>query len=284
MPAGSAKTKSAEGSGSGTGNGKEFENALDGKENLEEGGHLPGDLFDISASERDKTLIERIKKQFPGIGDADAENLAHAAYGFSRGFDYYINNAQYAWIKGEELTQWGEMALNRAAWLETHIEKSPKFDSKQTLYRGMSDNDGLHDYFMNAKVGEIYAPKQLSSTTTNERVAKKFAMTAKSILLEIEGPHRTGASMRHLSHFAAEDEVVFSARSRFKIISKSIDSDGRLRVKVKVAAPDKKITKKLRDLKLKPIDNKADIANLGKLKEKKHPAGFDQIVKGKPNK
>jgi hypothetical protein len=61
--------------------------------------------------------------------------------------------------------------------------------------------------------------------------------------------------------------------------------DGRLRVKVKSVAPDKEITKKLRQLKLKPVNNKADVDALTKLKgHRLVPGGPDQIVKGKPNK
>ena len=216
---------------------------------------------------RNERLVKAIKYQFQDIDDATAEFIGQSAYGFSRGFDFYMNTAQYTWIKGEKLTPWGEMALNRAGWLEAYIEKSPKYASSEALYRGMRDKNGLYDYFMNAKAGDIYVPKQLSSASSDKDVANDFARGKRSIFLEIQGPHRTATSLRHLSHYEGENEVVFSARSRFKILSKSIDGKGHLYVKIKTVAPDKEITKNLKQLKLNLVNNKADVADLAKIKK-----------------
>jgi hypothetical protein len=275
MPAGGAKRKSAAGGGGASAAPIEEESklgyALDGEENLEERGHLPGE----------RTGRDGIREQFPGIDDDTVEDLFRATTGFSNGFDYYINNAQRAWINGETLTPWGEMALNRAAWLESYIEKSPKYTSKRTLYRGMSDSEGLYDHFMNAKAGDIFRPKQLTSASSDEWRATNFMKGDRGIMLEIKGPHSTGASLKHLSDFAHEKEVLFSARTTFKIISKTVDAAGHLRVKVKVDAPDKEITQKLRGLNRKRIDASKEYSILDQMKSGSNPKGLDSIVRKK---
>jgi hypothetical protein len=163
------------------------------------------------------------------------------------------------------------MALNRAAWVENYIEKSPKFDSSQPLYRGMY-GDNIRNYFENVKVGDIYTPGRLSSTSSSLKTALDFSREYnKSVVLHIEGPHKTAASIRHMSQFHNENEVAFSARSTFKILSKTTDDRGIMHVKVKVGAPDKNITEKLRKLRLKPVNNKADVEKLGKIDKENPP-------------
>ncbi|MDR1978860.1 MAG: hypothetical protein LBQ42_09020 [Synergistaceae bacterium] len=271
MPAGGAQPKS-KASGTEMIGGGVFQTALDGEDNMEERDHREGNRLYFS-DDVPQQLIEEMEEQFPGIDKATAEALGQSIYGFSRGFDSYMNNSQQAWLEGKELTDWGEMALNRAAWVENYIEKSPKFDSSKPLYRGLNSKD-IRRYFENANPGDIYTPGRLSSASSYMGTAEAFATKrtkANSVILEIEGPHKTAASIRHISHFPEENEVMFSARSALKIISKYTDKDGILHVKAKSGAPDKTITEKLRKLRLKPVNNKADVEKLGKIDKKNPP-------------
>jgi hypothetical protein len=139
------------------------------------------------------------------------------------------------WVEGE--------ALNKGLWIESYIEKAPKYPSNKAVYRGINDKEA-YDYFSNLKVGDTYHAQNLMSTSSSLNQARRFAKeTSDSVILVING-RKMGTSIRHLSSMSLENEVLLSGRSNFKVIGKGRDPKGRLVVALETKGVNREWLKK----------------------------------------
>lgn len=128
------------------------------------------------------------------------------------------------WSKLESLRQTGQLdkMTNDLNVLEKFIEDSPKWGGPPT-YRGFYTS---HERFERL-ITDMASGKELnlngpSSWSTSKIAAEKFAKSelvsdGHSVVLECKGPNR-GTSIKALSNFQSEEEVLVSRQARYKIL------------------------------------------------------------------
>ena len=105
--------------------------------------------------------------------------------------------------------------------LETFIEKHPKYDGK--IWRGIAVEDKgiVEDLYTKKNNGEPIDMKGISSWSSEESVAKRFATVNRKgkykIIFETE--NENGVGIGHLSAWKIEKEVIHSGKSQFRVIS-----------------------------------------------------------------
>lgn len=154
-----------------------------------------------------------------GIDSATASRYAAAIdsysdmhYAFIR--DYQKGRPQNARPSTlEKYKQWGED-------LEQFIDSSPKWGGG-TTYRGFTTSQERFEKLM----ADMVSGKELdmggtSSWSTQKSIAEKFSSSRRggrySVILECPGQNR-GTSIRAVSSFLEDDEVLVSRHARYKI-------------------------------------------------------------------
>lgn len=107
--------------------------------------------------------------------------------------------------------------------LEGFIKASPKWDGSGTLYRGIDvDNKVAAKIIKDATTGAAINQKGTASWSSEEGVAKGFAHwgggshDTTSILFVMNGGSMKGTSIKHLSEFSSENEILMSKRQKVK--------------------------------------------------------------------
>ena len=120
----------------------------------------------------------------------------------------------------------------RAETLEEFIEKSPQWHGG-TTYRGMTLSDSELKDVMNSLRNGTFDNRGTASWSTSESIADGFAddkhgslsetyqgetKTNRVVLKLSEQKHAT--SIKHLSHYSHEQEVVASKRCRYRLVKR----------------------------------------------------------------
>jgi hypothetical protein len=155
------------------------------------------------------SLGEQLANQ-NGVDIAEAQAQVYAVEDFS-GSDYRdIRYAQYIGITTSD-------AYKKAQTIETFIEQSPTWDGGD-LYRGIRMKA---DDVAQLQVGGTIDMRGMSSWSSKESVATSFAHTygggsRKSVIFRTSGTKK-GTSIRHLSQYSHEDEVLVSGKATWTI-------------------------------------------------------------------
>lgn len=102
--------------------------------------------------------------------------------------------------------------------IEEYIHDAPKWGNSGTLYRGIqAKKDVVDDIINKLKAGEAIDQRGTSSWSSREQVARDFAGKGQStsIIFRVDGTMK-GTSIKHLSKFASEDEVLVSKEARWR--------------------------------------------------------------------
>lgn len=107
--------------------------------------------------------------------------------------------------------------------LEGFIKASPKWDGSGTLYRGIDvDNKVAAKIIKDATAHKALNQKGTASWSSEEGTAKSFAhwgdgsYNTTSILFVMKGGSMKGTSIKHLSEYSTENEILMSKRQRVK--------------------------------------------------------------------
>lgn len=205
--------------------------------------HEPKNINDEELNEhlpwigyREKESVERriewVMKNAKDIDRQKAEAYEKAVYGFTYQWDYEIREVQ----DGRTVTSRKGHALEdicrRAIDIEDYIARAPKWKGAR-VYRGMSVSEQeIGRIRASLKNGE-YGMHGTASWSTSESVASSFStmhigetdnrfnigekLTRRVIIVCDE--QRRGTTIRHMSHFGSEYEVLCSKMSRYELVS-----------------------------------------------------------------
>jgi hypothetical protein len=166
--------------------------------NTEARGHLEGN-FD-----------SKKKKMVAIMTDLKVDESQAAEY--VKTFKEYTGRNYSSIRKGE-----GKFAEDQKR-LESFIEKAPTWDSKGTLYRGLSMPI---EQAAKLKKGKVFDMMGTSSWSSDKTIADEFATKKASdsitAITFVVNKINKGSSISHLSYSFEEKEVLVSQKSKFKI-------------------------------------------------------------------
>jgi len=145
------------------------------------------------------------------ISTAEAKQYRDSVYHFTT--DAYSDVRVYqknGTLKRPEISQISDK-------LEEYIAKAPKWEGKP-LYRGVSLNQSAVEEL---KIGTVLRQGGTSSWTDDVKIAKIFTEkntfgTQTSVLFRVEATNQ-GTSVRHISKYFSENEVVISKKAKHEI-------------------------------------------------------------------
>lgn len=168
-------------------------------------GHLD-ERYGINNDERAKYLQEAL-----GLSEDESYKMAEALEDFTYSGFTSIRQAIYKNDTNNPLYDEGQL-------LEKYISMSPKYYNQGAIYRGIKmKTDEAQDFINRLSDGGVVDMRGPSSWSSDIKVAKNFASTPSgaSILVKLPNGTKAGASIRHLSEYFGEDEVLVSNRARF---------------------------------------------------------------------
>ena len=142
--------------------------------------------------------------------------------GFFTGTGYHsIRDLQ----RGVRVDRWSEDRIknisDKVNNINDALEKAPKY--KGTTYRGMRGlNPEAFDKFT-GEVGEKIQFEAISSTSTEESIARNFSGYDRDtdLMLEIDG--HSGVDIKNVSRFEGEEELLFREKATFEITGEHTD-------------------------------------------------------------
>jgi len=205
--------------------------------------------------------VEDIQNQL-GISYEEAKGLREAIDsdigGFSYGWDGNIRKLQNGFSEQVILSDWEtQKAINdnfggdakaymtelrkKAANCEKLIDSAPKWNGGE-LRRGLHSmpKEVLEDLTRVGDVVDLNAGT--ASWTTNPKVANNFAgyyghsAPAGSFVAHVESGTRRGTSIKNLSHFNSEDEVLCSRKEAFQCLRVETRPNGEVHAYYKVVS------------------------------------------------
>ena len=194
--------------------------------NTPQKGHV---YLDSSTEESKKAKISELT----GVYDKQKiDDYYNAAYGFSYQWDYEIRRYQSGLLDHTFVSRHGhsyEEIKKRAEDLEEWIDRSPKWDGG-TTYRGMClSKKQLGDLIDKLLSEEGAGMLGASSWSTNKETSTYFAgvgyhdeitpyeLKTKKVIL-VAKTQKNATSLRYLSHFKGEYEVLSSQRNRYRFL------------------------------------------------------------------
>ena len=174
--------------------------------------------------------IAKVKELTGVTDDTEAEDLMSAVFGFSWQWDYEIRQVQCGKPVKSRHGHTTEEITKKAQDLENFIAKSPQWKGGMT-YRGMSlsqlelddlraqlaagtfNNLGSASWSTTESVSRGFASSHLGEKSPKFGDEKKFRVVLHTT------SHKKATSIKHLSNFPSEDEVLASMACRYKLIS-----------------------------------------------------------------
>ena len=189
-----------------------------------------GDFVSQRTVSRDEQL-EYIKKLTGVTDDKTAEDYYKAVYGFSYQWDWEIRQVQCGNTKFTSHHHHTlEEIKKRAQDVENFIAKSPQW-AGGTTYRGMSLSDKELENIINQLKAGSADMKGAASWSTTQRVSDGFAgmhlyekspefgdIKTNKVVLVSEKGHKKATSIKYLSNYVNEDEVLASMACRYEYI------------------------------------------------------------------
>ncbi|ERJ90841.1 hypothetical protein HMPREF1990_00463 [Porphyromonas gingivalis W4087] len=170
-----------------------------------------------------ETEIEKLEniKELTGCSEQEAEDYKKAVNGFSFGWDYEIRCEQSGRRYNPRNGHTVEEVQRKAKDLEDFITKSPKWDGG-TTFRGISiPDEDLFEIQERLKSGETLDMLGAASWTTDLSIATDFSeknlndRVVNAVIFVCES-QPMGTSIRHLSNFFEEQEVLVSSKCKYK--------------------------------------------------------------------
>ena len=164
--------------------------------------------------------VNKIKKRIPGISDEDAKTYKNALDSYT-GVEYsdikYAYRDKYA---GKEYDKGYEKISND---LDDFIYRSDKF--KGTVYRGLNvSEDVAIDIVKNLKQGKTMDMGGISSWSSNRKISESFSTGSdKDVCILFTLDNKSGVSIKELSMFEHEEEVLHPTTARYKLNSNKME-------------------------------------------------------------
>ena len=179
--------------------------------------------------EKVMTIQEDFKAVGKDLDNEEARKYINAIYRYT-GDDYRdIRRAQLAELEeGKPIED--AYLKEKIALIEEYIASVPLYPEGITLYRGFGSRkiESLLAFEEAYISGEPITMSGISSWTTREKTAHKFLIGKDNVAIFELVSNKTGVSIKHLSVFPGENEVLFGTNARYKIIGKSeVEVEGR---------------------------------------------------------
>ena len=174
-------------------------------------GHIEGFSGDERIEDRCKRALSITEKECK-VDPERAKKLQQSIVGWS-GSSYRAVRA-YEMGKADYVE---EYIKTYARDILEYIEKSPKWGDNGELFRGIGVNKRVAESIVqNAKNGDIMDMMGTASWSTSENVAHNFAASDEvSIIFRAPKGSLYGTSMRHISKYVHEDEVLLPHTARY---------------------------------------------------------------------
>lgn len=179
-------------------------------------------------SEDFKEMTLQIKQKL-GMTPKEAKESLAAVFAFT-------GNAEYTQIRKDER----EGKKNpRIKAINRYIEKAPKYEGE--IYRGLNlkTQDDLDNFLRSTTKGSSVTLDAMSSFSSDRSIAHDFATDGKpagSILLKVKD-NRSGASIRDLTEYPEESEVLVPKGASYKVVGVTKNDKGIYEVELEDTAP-----------------------------------------------
>lgn len=183
----------------------------------------------LSTQER----IEKVKELTGVTDDQEAKDLMDAIFGFSWQWDYEIRQVQCGNAVTSRHGHTTEEICKKAQNVENFIAKSPQWKGGKT-YRGMSlspkEVEDLRAQ-LTAGAGNMLGSASWSTTESVSRgfagmhlneTSPKFGDTKTQRVVLVATSHKKATSIKHLSNFPSEDEVLASFACRYQLVKEEV--------------------------------------------------------------
>lgn len=177
--------------------------------------------------------IEKVKELTGVTDDQEAADLMDAIFGFSWQWDYEIRQVQCGNAVTSRHGHTTEEICKKAQNVENFIAKSPQWKGGKT-YRGMSlspkEVDDLRTQLASG-AGNMLGSASWSTTESVSRgfagmhlneTSPKFGDTKTQRVVLVATSHKKATSIKHLSNFPSEDEVLASFACRYQLVKEEV--------------------------------------------------------------
>lgn len=179
--------------------------------------HLP----EMDTREKIMTIQEDFKAVGKDLDSEEARKYMRAIKEYTDEGYRDIRRAQLAELRGEPIED--ARLKEKIDLIEEYIASAPLYPEDIPLYRGFGSRSieslqAFEDAYVN---GVPITMSGISSWTSRESTAHKFITNKEHVALFELVSNKTGVSIKHLSTFPGENEVLFSTNATFRIIEKS---------------------------------------------------------------
>ncbi len=180
--------------------------------------HLPR----MSVEERIATIQEDFKKIGKDLDREEALKYFDTIRYYTRNGYKDIRRAQLAELKEGKPIEDADLK-EKIALIDEYIASAPLYPEDVPIYRGfgsmnIEDLWAFDEAYAN---GELITMSGISSWTSRESVAYDFLSKKDHVAVFELVSNKTGVSIRHLSEFPEEDEVLFGTNATYRIVEKS---------------------------------------------------------------
>ena len=179
--------------------------------------HLPR----MEMWERIEIIREDFKKVGKDLDEEEALKYFDAIRDYTKEGFRNIRRAQLAELRGEPIEN--AHLKEQIALIDEYIASVPLYPKDVPLYRGFGSRNiedlwAFDEAYAN---GELITMSGISSWTSRESVAYDFLSGKDHVAVFELVSNKTGVSIRHLSEFPEEDEVLFGTNATYRIVEKS---------------------------------------------------------------
>ena len=181
-------------------------------------GHLPR----MEMWERIAIIQEDFKKVGKDLDEEEALKYFDAIRHYTREGYRDIRRAQLAELKEGKPIEDPDLK-EQIDLIDEYIASAPLYPEDVPLYRGFGSRNiedlwAFEEAYAN---GELITMSGISSWTSEKEIAADFLSEKEHVALFELVSNKTGVSIKHLSVFPEEDEVLFGTNATYRIIEKS---------------------------------------------------------------
>lgn len=175
----------------------------------------------LDSREKVMTIQEDFKAVGKDLDRWEARKYMRVIYEYTDQEYKNIRRAQLAELQGKPIEN--ARLKEKIDLIEEYIASAPLYPKDVPLYRGFGSRNienlqAFEEAYVN---GELISMSGIASWTSKEQIAHKFLKNKKHVALFELVSNKTGVSIKHLSMFPGEDEVLFSSKAVYRIIGKS---------------------------------------------------------------
>lgn len=167
----------------------------------------------------------KITQKLTGADYDTSKKLANAAYDFT-GTQY--GGIRRAYSNNDKTSDYGQ----KGQAIDEFVQKSPKW-SGGTLYRGIGvEKQVADDILKKAIMGDPITQNGPSSWSSNPKIAESFSKKGydkvRIVFVTNKGSTKYGTSVKHLSQFPNEKEVLMSGKAKQRVTDVKYDESNKL--------------------------------------------------------